>query len=216
MIELIEEGGAFVWVLVAIAAWGMVIVLERIMFFQHARVNAGDLLLGLAGHTKKGNYSEAIHEAARAPGPIARVCHSVLLRYDLSRSDLRDIAQEAGQLEVPRMERNLRGLHGIALICPLVGMLGTVSGLIKVFMDMGEESTVQLGGVVSQGVYQSLITTALGLSISISSYLFYLYFLGRTKRLVHRIERAGIEIVNLVSDHKPAAAEALETALEKE
>ena len=200
MIELIEQGGAFVWVLMVIAAWGMMIVLERIIFFQQTRVNAGDLLLGLASHVKKRNYSEAIHEAARAPGPVARVCHAVLLRYDLPRADLRDIAQEAGQLEVPRMERNLRGLHAIALISPLVGMLGTVSGLIQLFIDLSKESAGQLGGAMSEGVYQSLVTTALGLAIAISSYLFYLYFVGRTKRLAHRIERAGIEVVNLVHD----------------
>lgn len=200
MLQLVDQGGPFVWVLGVLAFVSMLLVLERIFFFQKVRINVGDLLLGLANHVRKGAFAEAMHEAARAPGPTARVAHAVLMRKNLPRRDLRDVAQEAGQLEVPRMERNLRALYGIALIAPLVGMLGTVNGLISTFMAMNQDKAFSSPAAMSGGVYESLVTTGLGLAVAIPVYLFYLFFYGRVKRMVHRIERAGIEMVNIVCD----------------
>jgi len=200
MLQLVEQGGPFVWVLGVLAFVSMLLVVERIFFFQKVRVNVGDLLLGLANHVRKGAFAEAIHEAARAPGPAARVAHAVLLRKSLPRRDLRDVAQESGQLEVPRMERNLRALYGIALIAPLVGMLGTVNGLVGTFMSMNQDKAFSSPAAMSGGVYESLVTTGLGLAVAIPVYLFYLFFYGRVKRMVHRIERAGIEMVNIICD----------------
>ena len=200
MLQLVEQGGPFVYVLGVLAFVSMLLIVERIFFFQKVRINVGDLLLGLANHVRKGAFAEAVHEAARAPGPAARVAHAVLLRKNLPRRDLRDVAQEAGQLEVPRMERYLRGLYGIALVAPLFGMLGTVNGLIATFMEMNKDQVFASPASMSGGVYESLVSTGLGLAVAIPTYLFYLFFYGRVKRMVHRIERCGIEMVNMVCD----------------
>ncbi|NWK56893.1 MotA/TolQ/ExbB proton channel family protein [Verrucomicrobiaceae bacterium N1E253] len=200
MLELVDDGGPFVYVLGVLAFVSMFLILERIFFFQKVRINVGDLLLGLANHVRKGAFAEALHEAARAPGPAARVAHAVLMRKNLPRRDLRDVAQEAGQLEVPRMERNLRGLYGIALVAPLVGMLGTISSLVMFFMEMSEDKGFSSASAMSRGVYQALVTSGLGLAISVAVFLFYLFFYGRVKRMVHRIERTGIEMVNIICD----------------
>ncbi len=200
MLNLVEQGGPFVWVLGVLAFVSMYLILERIFFFQRVRINVGDLLLGLSNHVRKGAFAEALHEASRAPGPPARVAHAILLRKDLPRKDLRDIAQEAGQLEVPRLERNLRGLYGIALISPLIGMLGTINGLIVTFMKMSENQALTSASEMSSGVYLALVTSALGLAIAIPVYLFYLFFYGRVRRMVHRLERTGIEMINIICD----------------
>lgn len=205
MLQFIGQGGPFAYVLALLAFVSMLLILERIFFFQKVKINVGDLLLGLANHVRKGAFAEALHEAARAPGPTARVAHAVLMRKNLPRRDLRDVAQEAGQLEVPRMERNLRAIYGVALVAPLVGMLGTVSGLVKTFMAVSEEKGFASPAEMSGGVYESLITTGLGLAIAVSVYLFYLFFYGRVKRMLHRIERTGIEMVNIICDAREQA-----------
>lgn len=205
MLQLVEQGGPFVWVLGGLAFVSMLLILERIFFFQKVKINVGNLLLGLANHVRNGAFAEALHESARAPGPIARVSHAVLMRKNLQRRDLRDVAQEAGQLEVPRMERGLRAIYGIALIAPLVGMLGTVSGLVKTFMAVSEDKGGSSPMEMSGGVYESLITTGLGLAVAVPVYLFYLFFYGRVRRMVHRIERAGIEMVNIICDAREQA-----------
>jgi biopolymer transport protein ExbB len=195
---LIEQGGPLVWVLLGLAFIGAVCVIERLFFFHRARINVGDLLVGLAHHIRRRSFAEALHEAARAPGPVARVAHAALLRYYLPRRDLRDVVREAGQLEVPRIENNIRAILGVALLAPLVGMLGTMVGMVETFQNVSEGFSVP--AELTVGVFTALITSVVGLTVAVPMYLAYLYFLGRAKRLVHRIERAGIELINLISD----------------
>lgn len=197
---LLERGGPIIWLQLALAFFGAVFVIERLFFFHRARINVGDLLVGFSNHVRRKAYAEALHEAARAPGPVARVAHAVLLRHHLDRSDLRDVAQEAGQLEVPRIEKNLRAILAISLLAPLVGMLGTVLGLTDLFQGLREQSEGTVSVDLSEGVFQALVSTAFGLIVAIPAYLFYVYFHARAKRLFHRIERTGIEMVNIVCD----------------
>lgn len=197
---LIELGGPLVWVLLGLAFVGAVCVVERLFFFHRARINVGDLLVGLAHHIQRRSFAEALHEAARAPGPVARVAHAALLRYYLDRSDLRDVVQEAGQLEVPWIEKNIRVILGVALLAPLVGMLGTMVGMLETFQKVSEQGGFTGSTELSAGVFTALITSVIGLTVATPLYLFYLYFMGRAKRLVHRIERAGIEMVHLIAD----------------
>lgn len=203
--KLVEQGGPIVWVQLALAFFGGIFIIERLFYFHRARVSVSDLLIGIGNHLRQKNFAEASHETGRAPGPVARVAHAVLSRPEMQRSDLRDIAQEAGQLEVPRIERNIRAILGVALLSPLMGMLGTILGLVDVFQKIQDRGGSTASLEMSRGVFQSLITTALGLVIAIVMYLFYLYFLGRAKRLMHRLERAGIETVNLICDAKNTA-----------
>lgn len=197
---LFDQGGPIVWLQAALAILAALFVCERVFFFHRSRVNVGDLLAGLANHVRRKAYAEALHEASRAPGPVARVCYSMLLRHRLPRADLRDVAQEAGQLEVPRIEKNIRGLLAVAMLAPLSGLLGTVLGLLETFQRLSEQGAFSGSTELSQGIFMAMITTALGLTIALPAYLFYLYFVGRAKRLMHRIERAGIEMLNIISD----------------
>ena len=179
-----EAGGIILWLQVVLGFVGLLVMVERMVFFQHARSKVADLLLGITNHVRKKAYAEALHEASRARGPEARVIHSVLMRHHLDRTNLREIAQEAGQLEVPRIERYLRVLLGVAMLAPMLGMFGTVLGLI------------------ASGMFQSLVSTAVGLALAIPSYLVYLYLYGKAQRMLHRLERAGIETVNIVCDSR--------------
>lgn len=197
---LVEKGGPLVWVLFALGFFGSVSVVERMFFFHRARINVSSLLLGLGLHVKRRSFAEALHEAARAPGPIGRVAHAGLLRYYLGRRDLTDVVREAGQLEVPRIEKNIRAILSVALLAPLIGMLGTMLGMVDAFQRVSEQGGITSPGELSSGVLTALITSVMGLTVAVPMYVFYLYFVGRAKRLVSRIERAGIEIVNMIAD----------------
>lgn len=198
--ELIEKGGPLIWVQLALAFFGAIFIVERLFYFHRARINVSSLLVGLGVHIKRRAFAEALHEAARAPGPVGRVAHAGLLRYYLDRRDLSDVVREAGQLEVPRIEKNIRSILAVALIAPLVGMLGTMLGMIDAFQRVSEQGGLTGPNELSAGVLSALITSVIGLTVAIPMYIFYLYFVGRSKRLVSRIERAGIEVVHLIAD----------------
>jgi biopolymer transport protein ExbB len=197
---LIEKGGPLVWVLMALGFFGSVCTVERLFFFHRSRINVSTLLVGLALHVKRRSFAEALHEASRAPGPVGRVAHAGLLRYYLERRDLKDVVREAGQLEVPRIEKNIRAILAVALLAPLVGMLGTMLGMVDAFQRVSEQGGVSGPGELSAGVLTALITSVIGLTVAVPMYVFYLYFVGRSGRLVGRLERAGIEIVHMIAD----------------
>lgn len=197
---LIEKGGPLVWVQLALAFFGAIFIVERLFYFHRARINVSSLLVGLGVHIKRRAFAEALHEAARAPGPVGRVAHAGLLRYYLERRDLSEVVREAGQLEVPRIEKNIRAILAVALISPMVGMLGTMLGMIDAFQRVSEQGGMSGPNELSAGVLSALITSVIGLTVAVPMYIFYLYFVGRSKRLVSRIERAGIEIVHLIAD----------------
>ena len=201
MIELVEKGGYLMWVLLGCSIFAVAIFFERSFFYHRSTTSVNHLLKGLANLIKKKNYVEALHEAAGSPGPVARVMHDALLRHSDSRADLKEIVQQTGQLEVPRLERYLPVLLSIAFVAPLIGLLGTVVGLIDTFEKVSQASTVT-PLMLGAGVNQSLITTASGLAVAIPAYLMYAYLSARCRSLLHDMERGGIEIVNLIIDSK--------------
>jgi biopolymer transport protein ExbB len=205
MDQLLQYGGPVLWLQVVLAFFAVVFVVERLLYFHGVRINTADFLLGIANHVRRKAFAEALHESSRAPGPVARVAHSVLIRHHMPRADLRDIAEEAVVIEVPRIEKNLRALLGIALVAPLAGMLGTVLGLIDVFMEINEASGHITHAGMAAGIFESLVTTAAGLTIATGTYIFYLSMLGKGKRLLARLERTGIEVVNLIADSRTQA-----------
>jgi len=124
----------------------------------------------------------------------------------LPRTDLREIVQEAGQLEVPRLERNLGMLIAIGYISPLIGLLGTVTGLIQAFVQLSASNGYATLADVSGGIYQSLLTTAAGLVVSIPTILGYCHLSARLNAMLHDMERAGIEVVNMLSESQPESS----------
>jgi len=195
-----EAGGLILWLQVALGFVGLLVMVERMIFFQHARSKVADLLIGVTNHVRQKAFAEALHEISRARGPEARVIHSVVMRHSLDRTNLREVAQEAGQLEVPRIERNMRVLLGVAMLSPMLGMFGTVLGMIEVFVDINAEDSTVAQSALTAGVFKSLVSTAVGLAMAIPAYLVYLYLYGKAQRMLHRLQRAGIEAVNIVCD----------------
>ena len=174
------------WVLLGLGFFGAVCVVERMFYFHRARMNVSSLLIGLGVHVRRRAFAEALHEAARAPGPVGRVAHAGLLRYYLERRDLMDVIRETGQLEVPSIEKNIRAILAVALLSPLVGMLGTTLGMVDAFQRISEQGGATGPTELSAGVMTALITSVVGLTVS--------------RRLISRIERAGIEIAHMIAD----------------
>ncbi len=207
---LIWEGGPLVWLLIGCSIFSIGIFLERYLTFHRARINVSDLLYGLGNLIRNRNFAEAIHESAGTPGPVARVVHAAVLRFDLPRAELRQVVEEAGQLEVPKLEKNLAVLRNIAYVAPLIGLLGTVVGLLRVFIQISESSGYATPVQVSSGLYECLITSAVGMVVAIPAFTFYAYLTAFAKTLMHDMERAGIEIVNIIHDSRNNRSEIVE------
>lgn len=188
------------WLLLGCSVLALAIAVERYLYFHRARLDVGDLLQGLSNLIRKKNYAEALYECTGATGPVARVIRVAIERHEAPRNELKEIVQEQGQLEVPRLERYLAVLLTIAYVAPLIGLLGTTLGLVQTFIAMNAASGFATPIELSKGVYQSLITSAAGLVVAIPSFILYSYLATSARSLMHDMERGGIEIVNILID----------------
>jgi biopolymer transport protein ExbB len=209
MLELMQKGGPAMWVILAVSVVGVAVFLERLIFLHRAQVRVGEFLRGLANLVKGDRYEEARKQCLSTPGPVARVALSAVLARECPRAELRDIVQEAGQLEVPRLERHLGLLTGLAYTAPLLGLLGTVLGLLEAFYLVSTQGGYATVADISGAVYQSLISAAAGLAVAIPALIGASYLSARVKDLLHDMERAGIEMVNLLKNRTLPAAEIL-------
>lgn len=209
MLELMQKGGPAMWVILAVSVVGLAVFLERLIYLHRAQVRVGEFLRGLANLVKGDRYEEARKQCLSTPGPVARVALSAVLARECPRAELRDIVQEAGQLEVPRLERHLGLLTGLAYTAPLLGLLGTVLGLLEAFYLVSTQGGYATVADISGAVYQSLISAAAGLAVATPALIGASYLSARVKDLLHDMERAGIEMVNLLKNRTLPAAEIL-------
>ena len=209
MLELMQKGGPVMWVILALSIVGVAVFLERLIYLHRAQVRVGEFLRGLANLVRDDRLEEVRKQCLATPGPVARVVLSAVLARDCPRAELRDIVQEAGQLEVPRLERHLGLLTGLAYTAPLLGLLGTVLGLLEAFYLVSTQGGYATVADISGAVYQSLISAAAGLAVAIPALIGAAYLSARVKELLHDMERAGIEMVNLLKNRTLPAAEIL-------
>lgn len=202
MLEYMQKGGPLMWLILFCSIVSLGVFLERITYFHQATIRVGEFLRGLANVIRRRNFAEAMHECAVTPGPVARVIHAAIIHHDAPRAELKDIVQEAGQLEVPKLERRLALLATIAFVTPLIGLLGTVTGLIESFVRISAQGGLATSTDISAGIYMSLLTSAAGLVVAIPSFVAYSYLSSRVNSMMHDMERGGIEIINLITDSR--------------
>ncbi len=207
MNELLSKGGPLIWLLLGCSCLSLAIFLERYLYFHRVRINVSDFLHGLQNLLRKRSFAEAMHECAGTPGPVARVVHSAVLRHEAPRDELKQIVQEAGQLEVPKLEKNLAVLRNIAYVAPLIGLLGTIIGLLKTFVQISQSSGYATASQMAVGLYESLVTSAVGIVVAIPAFTFYSYLVAVSRNLMHDMERAGIEVVNIIHDNRRRKSE---------
>src|SRR3984893_6342852 len=200
MIDYMQKGGPLMWLILLCSVVSIAVFAERVLYFHRATIDLGEFLQGLSNLVRKRNLAEARVECQATSVPVTRVILAALIRHSLPRTELREIVQEAGQLEVPRLEHNLGILIAIGYICPLIGLLGTVTGLIQAFVQLSANNGYATLADISGGIYQSLLTTAGGLAVAIPTVLAYCHLSARLNHLIHDMERAGIEVVNLLTD----------------
>jgi biopolymer transport protein ExbB len=198
MLELVQKGGPLMWLILLCSVTALGVFLERLMSLHRSSINTGDFLRGLANLLRRKLYAEALQECAGSPGPVPRVLHAVILKHGAPRAELREIAQEAGQLEVPRLERNLALLGTVAYATPLIGLLGTVLGLLSAFQQISAHGGYATAAEIAGGVYESLLTSAAALTVAIPAFVAHSYISARVGAVLHDIERAAIETIEIL------------------
>lgn len=197
MFELIKAGGLLMWPLLICSVISLAIILERLWFLQTRRVIPPQLVARVRAWVEAGALDASRLEKLREGSPLGRILAAGLANRQQDREMMKESIEEVGRHEVHDLERFLNALGTIAAITPLLGLLGTVIGMIKVF-----EVITALGigdpGVLAEGISEALITTATGLTIAIPSLMFYRYFRGRVEALVVTMEREALKMIEML------------------
>lgn len=196
----LSHGGPMIWLILLASAAAVVTFIERVLHYHRAQINSMEFLNGVRNVLKRDNVVEAIAICDATAGPVARLVKVAILNRDKGRDGVREALEETGLIEVPPLEAKLNLLATIAQIAPLMGLLGTVLGFIKVFGILQSKVSVPTMQDLSTGVWQALICTAAGLAVAIPSYAGYNYLVSRVNAIVLDMERAATEITNILAD----------------
>jgi len=189
LISIAAKGGWLMLVLLVISIISIAIIIERLIKIKKARLPKDNFFQDIEQFMVNKQFEKAIDHCKRfQDNPIASVLAKGIDAYSISVNDAEKIVASASKSELHKLEKNLGGLASIAAIAPLIGFLGTVTGMVKVFMNI--ESTG--GGVdislLAQGIWEALLTTIGGLAVGIISLLFYNYLVGSIEDIARGIE----------------------------
>src|SRR6266513_1812584 len=135
----VSNGGPVLWVILFASAVALIVFIERFLHCHRAQINSTEFLNGVRNVLKRDNIVEALSICDATPGPVARLVKTAILSRDRGREGVRDSLEEAGLLEVPRLEDKLNLLATIAQVAPLMGLLGTVMGFMRMFLKLQQE-----------------------------------------------------------------------------
>ena len=194
MWEIIQAGGPVMWPIILCSVGAAAIILERLWTLQEKRVIPRELTNKVWKLVETRTLTERHIEALEHNSPLGRVLAAGLANRDKGRELMKEVIEDTGRHVVHELERFLNSLGTIAAITPLLGLLGTVTGMISAF----EAITTQGVGdarVLSGGIGEALITTAAGLIVAIPSLIGYRYLRGKVDMLVVEMEKEAIKLV---------------------
>jgi len=195
---LLANGGPVVWLLIVISGVAIVVFIERFLHCHRAQINSAEFLNGVRTVLRRDNVVEAVSICDATPGPVARLVKTAILAREQGREHVRESLEDAGLVEVPRLEARLDLLATIAQITPLLGLLGTVLGLIHIFMDMEAAGQYAHFNQLSRGVWMALISAGAGLAVAIPTQAAHNYLVNRVNLIVLDMERASNEILRIL------------------
>lgn len=205
MLETLAKGGPIMIPLALCSIVALAVFLERGWYYWHTKADAEDIMSALRDPLQQGNYLEALQVARQFPGPLAALLSTGIAYADKGVEQMQTHLQLAGREEVQRMERGLAVLGTVVTISPLLGLLGTVIGIIRSFNVLSALQGIEGPSALSAGIAEALITTATGLTIAIPAAVIYEWYSTIVDRRVEQMNRVGNQVIDIVTETRGEA-----------
>ncbi|MGC6427567.1 MAG: MotA/TolQ/ExbB proton channel family protein [Akkermansiaceae bacterium] len=204
VVDLLKKGGYTMIALGSLSVFTLVLVLLYFLTLRRGSVVTNKFMNNAESMIRKRDYMGLIAYSQRRSEAIARVAQKMVdfmtKNPTATQTDVREVAEAEGARQSGIMNQRVSYLSDIAGIAPMVGLLGTVIGMIKSFIEIAKGENEGLKQLqLAEGIWEALITTAVGLIISIFAVAFYAYFRGRVMRLVAELEAAGTHLLTLIA-----------------
>ena len=205
MWEFMQKGGPIMWPILLCSVIAFAIVIERLIRLRQEQIDTKSFMEQISKSIKRNKIMEALDLCDRTGGPIATILKAGILKHDRVRSEVREAIEDAGIHELPRLERNLPVLATVAHIAPLLGLLGTVTGLVKAFQVIETKATALNPvnpGDLAGGIWEALLTTVFGLVVAIPTLVAYNYLVSRVDGFVLDMERSATDLINILGEKR--------------
>lgn len=211
MLEIFKSGGVLMWPLLLCSLAAIAIILEKFWMLKVNAVVPSKLQAQITELIQAEKLEAHKVEALRRHSSLGEVLAAGIRNRAHGRDQMKQAIEESGRFVVHRLSKRLNALGTIASVSPLVGLLGTVVGMIQVFTAI-RTSGVGDPSVLSGGISQALITTAVGLAIGIVTLLFFKFFKGRVEQIAIMLERNAIHLVELATTRRVTVAKPKKTS----
>ena len=196
---LLAKGGWVFWMILVTGGIGIAVFIERLLHYHRAQINSLEFLNGVKNVLKRENIVEAVSICDATPGPVARMVKVAILNREGGREGMREALEEAGLVEVPRLEEKLGVLATIAQIAPLMGLFGTVLGFLRIFAQVHSTGLPLQTTEFADGMWQGLLCLGAGLAVAVPTYVAHNFLVSRLNDVLLEMETSSTEIIHLLS-----------------
>lgn len=176
----------------------LTIIIERFIYLKNSQIDSEKFITEIENLLKKRKIREAMEKCENQNKPVPNIVKAGLLKLDRTRDEIKEAIDDAANHQIPELEKYLVILATIAVISPLLGLLGTVTGMIKAFMVIEMKEGLVHPGELAGGIWEALVTTVGGLVVAIPAYLSYNYFVSRVNNLILEMEKSATRLIDLI------------------
>jgi biopolymer transport protein ExbB len=198
-------GGPFMWAILAVLAFAVAVVVERLIFYYHTCRGLGTGMVADIARHLNGNDMEKARQAAEGNAPVSVLLRTALERFGagMNHSEIQEGIEEAAIKELPRLCERLNYLVLFANIATLTGLLGTIMGLQKAFSSLGVVEASQKAARLAQGISELMVCTAFGLMVAVPCMVAYTFLHNKQNRLVKDLDESVVKIMNYFRKKRP-------------
>lgn len=200
LLDIFFKGGFIMYPILLSSIIGLAVTIDRFIMLRKAKINVPAFMVRIRGYIKKRDISGAISYCMQEKSPVANIVRKGLKKYKYGHDRVKDAIENAGSQEISKLEKGLSVLASVAGIAPLLGFLGTVTGMIQAFMTIQDLAGAANPSDLAGGIWEALITTAFGLIIGIPAFALYNYFLGAVKKLVGEMETVANDVIDVIQE----------------
>ena len=200
--QVLIKGGPVMWPILLCSLVSLALFIEKISYFSSISTDVYALKSKVFEFLKQNRLKDAIILCEQDPSPVAKIIKAGIVKHGSGREEIKEAMEDVSHFEIPRLERNLQALMTIVHLSPLLGLLGTMTGITSSFYSIQVRSAAMnpvTPGDIAGGIWQALLTTVFGLIVAIPTLLAYNYCVSRVNSFVLEMERAATELVNLLS-----------------
>jgi len=198
LLQIIFKGGILIIPILICSLIAVAVVIERWMFIRKVKINARSFIIQVKSLILRNRISEAVLLCKKTTAPIAKITKAAVEHHNRPREEIKEAIESAGKIEIYHLEKNLGILGTIAAIAPLLGFLGTVTGMIRAFIQVQNLGGNVDASVLAGGIWEALVTTAAGLVVGIPALIFYNWLQSQVEYFVFEMEDNSTALLDML------------------